>query len=236
MNFAIVSAGEGSRLKEEGIETPKPLVKLNDVPIIERLINIFISNNAESISIIVNNLYPEVIDFLQKKKNELHIPLNIVCETTPSSLHSFYKLIPYLKQNKFCLTTVDTIFKENEFKEYINSFVNDKVYDAYMAVTSFIDDEKPLYIKTNKALEILDFLDENTADCSYISGGIYCFTPKVIEVIEHAYHSGVSRLRNFQRMLVTEELKLKAYPFSKIVDIDHAKDIETARDFINNYE
>ena len=44
--------------------------------------------------------------------------------------------------------------------------------------------------------------------------------------------AGVSRMRNYQRRLVTDGLKLKAYPFTKIIDVDHAEDIEKAEKFI----
>jgi hypothetical protein len=33
---------------------------------------------------------------------------------------------------------------------------------------------------------------------------------------------------------VKEGLRLKAYPFSKILDVDHASDIEKAEAFLNN--
>jgi hypothetical protein len=39
-------------------------------------------------------------------------------------------------------------------------------------------------------------------------------------------------MRNFQRALVTDGLRLKAYPFSKVLDIDHASDIKKAEDFL----
>ena len=44
----------------------------------------------------------------------------------------------------------------------------------------------------------------------------------------------MSRMRNYQRQLIAEGLKLKAYPFSKIVDVDHAEDIKKAEDFLNS--
>ena len=39
---------------------------------------------------------------------------------------------------------------------------------------------------------------------------------------------GKSRMRNFQRGLIEEGLRLMAFPFSKVLDIDHASDIEKA--------
>ena len=41
MKFAIIAAGEGSRLAQEGITTPKPLIEIQGVPMIERLVKIF---------------------------------------------------------------------------------------------------------------------------------------------------------------------------------------------------
>lgn len=39
-------------------------------------------------------------------------------------------------------------------------------------------------------------------------------------------------MRNFQRQLVADRLHLGAYPFSKILDVDHASDIEKAEAFL----
>ena len=44
---------------------------------------------------------------------------------------------------------------------------------------------------------------------------------------------GVSRMRNYQRMLVSEGLRLRAYAFDKILDIDHAADIAKAEAFLS---
>ena len=43
---------------------------------------------------------------------------------------------------------------------------------------------------------------------------------------------GIARMRNFQRALIDAGLSLKAYPIEKIVDVDHAGDIEVAERFL----
>jgi hypothetical protein len=45
--------------------------------------------------------------------------------------------------------------------------------------------------------------------------------------------AGKERMRNFQRSLVENGLELKAYPFGKIIDIDHAEDIAKAETLIS---
>lgn len=229
MNYAIIAAGEGSRLAQEGVTLPKPLVKLNGKAMISRLIDIFLKNNAESISIIVNEQMTQVQEFVNSLK--LDIPLNIVVKSTPSSMHSFYELRNFLRGGKFCLTTVDTIFREDDFTSYIQAFIADESKDGMMGVTDYIDDEKPLYVEVDGSMRITGFLDKSD-ECRFISGGIYGLTPKAIDTLESCLESGQSRMRNFQRQLVADGLNLQAYPFSKILDVDHAEDIVKAESFL----
>lgn len=233
MKFAIISAGEGSRLSQEGVRLPKPLVQLNGTAMIDRLVRIFTANGADEIVVIINNEVPLTKTHLAELAQISEVPLRVIVKTTPSSMHSFYELSPYLKGDRFCLTTVDTVFREDEFARFIEAFkASDK--DGMMAVTDYIDDEKPLYIGTDSALNITGFYDTPMADTKYISGGIYCLSPRSIETLEACIREGKSRMRNFQRQLVTDGLRLEAYPFSKILDVDHADDIQKAEAFLNN--
>jgi len=232
MDFAIIAAGEGSRLVQEGVTTPKPLISVTGVPLIERLIRIFLKNRASSICVIINAEMKEVRDFLMTI--QLPIPFHLHIQSTPSSMHSFYELSRYLKNERFCLTTVDTIFKEEEFEGYIQAFQNSGEWDGLMAVTDFVDDEKPLYIKIDSDWKILNFFDRPEEHCMYVSGGIYCLRQSAIRVLGNAIPEGMSRMRNFQRRLVSEGLNLKAYPFSKIIDVDHAEDIAKAEEFLSS--
>lgn len=234
MNYAIIAAGEGSRLAQEGVAKPKPLVEINGEPMIGRLINLFRRCNAESISIIVNEQMKEVRAYLESLS--LDIPLNLVVKSTPSSMHSFYELSRVMPSGRFCLTTVDTIFREEDFREYISTMETATECDGMMAVTGFIDDEKPLYVETNDRLDITAFRDEAYEGAKYISGGIYALNDKAVGVLETCIEKGIARMRNYQRALVEAGLHLKAYPLGKILDVDHADDIEKAENFLNGID
>ena len=229
MKFAIIAAGEGSRLAQEGVKEPKPLILLQGIPIIERLVMLFASQGASSINIIINEQQPATLEKLQQLQQSY--PINIVVKDTPSSMHSLHALSHLLRGGKFCLTTVDTIFKEHEFTDYIKAFET-SAYDGMMAVTDYIDDEKPLYVETDSKLDITAFADSPTAESKYISGGIYGLDDRALDILDQCMAAGTQRMRNFQRSLVAGGLKLKAYPFSKIIDIDHAEDIAKAEEFI----
>lgn len=231
MKFAIIAAGEGSRLQQEGIAIPKPLVKINGEAMIDRLIRIFRQNNADEIVIIVNTLNPRTEQHIKDLMNQgLGNDIRLVVKSTPSSMHSFAEIAPFLENDPFCLTTVDTIFNESEFSEYIQHFKQSDS-DGCMAVTDYIDDEKPLYINTDHDMNITGFYDTDEG-CKYISGGIYCLKQKSIQTLRHCLDMGLSKMRNFQRTLISEGHKLEAFPFSKILDVDHAEDIVKAECFL----
>lgn len=232
MNYAIIAAGEGSRLAQEGIEKPKPLIELQGEPMIRRLINIMIRCNAESISIIVNEHMTEVRDYLENL--QLPVPLNLVVKTTPSSMHSLWHLSNVIPEGKFCLTTVDTIFREDDFKGYIEAFEADSDHDGMWAVTPFVDDEKPLWVDVDNDMNITAFRDKPWEGAKYVSGGVYAMTDKAFSVLDKCIEQGISRMRNFQRALVADGQRLKAYSIDKIIDVDHAADIATAEAFINH--
>jgi len=232
MNYAIIAAGEGSRLAKEGFKLPKPMVTLYGEMLIDRLIGIFMRNNAEKIMIIINEESAALESHLSDLS--LTLPIQIVKKSTPSSLHSVYELLgsdPELEA--ICLTTTDTVFKEEEFTAYIEEFTKNESLGGLMAVTSFIDDESPLYVTIDEAENITAFTDKNTTQTSFVSGGIYCLRKDAIGLVSEAVNGGVSRMRNFQRQLLESGIHLKAYPFSKIVDVDHVQDIKTAELFLS---
>lgn len=230
MHFAIIAAGEGSRLKLESVTLPKPLVEINNVPMIERLISVAIKNGAETISCIINEEFSDVREYLRNRTFD--IPFNLVIKSTPSSLHSFYELKPFLENKHFCLTTVDTVFAETEFKNFLAA-AETSDYDGLLAVTDFIDDEKPLCVKINDEMRILKFEDTSN-NFKLATGGIYYFSKNIFNEMEKAVNSGTKRLRNFLKLLVAEDFKIHAYKFSKIIDVDHYNDIHTAEEFLNS--
>ncbi len=229
MKFAIIAAGEGSRLTGEGVTVPKPLVELQGTPLIERLVRIFSDAGAASINIIINEHQPATLEYLKRLKERY--PIEFVVKDTASSMHSLHALSHLLRGERFCLTTVDTLFRETEFKAYIDR-LKECTNGGLMAVTDYIDDEKPLYVETDETLNITAFGDKPTPQSKYISGGIYGLPPEALDILDECITEGVERMRNFQRRLVERGVPLKAYPFTKIIDIDHAEDIAKAEKFL----
>ena len=264
MKYAIIAAGEGSRLAHEGVTLPKPLVRVGGEALIDRLFRIFMDNDAEEIVVVCNDRTTQVAQHLATVQrdglNGRPVPLRFVVKSTPSSMHSFYEISPYLHGGPFVLTTVDTIFRETEFRDYIRAFSLCDA-DGLMGVTDFVDDEKPLWVGTvsrvesgalsveggKRRVEITGFYDippsslhsplssllsHSSEERQFISAGIYGLKENALTTLNGCIERGEQRMRNFQRALISDGRRLLAFPFTKVLDIDHASDIEKATQFI----
>ena len=221
MRFGIISAGEGSRLASEGFSQPKPLVPICGVPMVERLVGIMNGCGAERIAVIVNGENPETVSLLKR------LPVDLVVKKTPTPMHSLMELAPYLEGDRFCVTTVDTVFSESRFRAMMDEF---KVspFDGLMGVTSLIDDEKPLYVDVDCDMMIRGFHDTQDG-CGFVSAGIYALKADALDVLKGCLESGQTRMRYFQRQLLEAGFKLKAFDMGQVVDVDHVSDVARAQ-------
>ena len=235
MKYAVIAAGEGSRLTKEGNTTPKPLIEVNGERLVDRLLRIFEAHGASEVAVICNEQMTEVKDHLKAVQQTYRLPLRLVVKSTPSSMHSMWELSRWLDDGPFVLTTVDTIFREEEFDAFVQTFsglLKTSGADGLMGVTDYIDDEKPLYVSTDDDQWITAFLDQCDSP-RYVSGGIYALTPRSLTTLHDCVANGEQRMRNFQRGLLRDGLKLKAWPFSKVLDVDHISDIQKAEAFLS---
>lgn len=122
------------------------------------------------------------------------------------------------------------MFHPAEFDAYLDAMHADTQADGYMAVTTYIDDEKPLYITISTPAEsmITGFFDTPLPDARHVSGGIYALPVSSLDILDDCMAAGETRMRDFQRALVAAGMRLRAYNFSRIIDIDHASDIPKA--------
>lgn len=229
MKLLIIAAGEGSRLRQEGLLTPKPLIQIQGKPLVERWIDMAINHSISEVCIIVNDIYPELKTYFYS--NSFSIPIHLVVKTTPSSLHSFYELRHFVKNESFILTTVDPVFSEESFASYLHHISQLPKTDGMMAVTSYVDDEKPLWVLTDSKMKIIAYqsVQENA---HYISAGIYHFNSSIIPLLEEAILMNMHKMRTFQQFLVDRGRDLQAFDLGKVIDIDHVNDISSAEHFL----
>lgn len=119
----ILAAGLGSRLKEVTKVTPKPLIAVNNQPIIERNIEFMIEAGIERIVIVLGYMKDKFIYLKEKYKN---IDIEFVYNAGYKEYNTIYSLFcakEYLNCSTY-ITTADIYLKSNLYLNYTdkNSF------------------------------------------------------------------------------------------------------------------
>jgi NDP-sugar pyrophosphorylase family protein len=100
-----------------------------------------------------------------------------------------------------------------------------------LAVTRFVDDEKPLWARLDKSQRIVALGDEARPG-RYVTAGFYYFKPEIFSLIDAARTRRLSALRQFLGFLLENHFRLYGIPVSKTVDVDTPEDIEKANKYL----
>lgn len=222
----IIAAGEGTRFIAEGEHTPKPILKIGDTCMLGRLLDLLSKSGFNRFNIIINKESNVVYEYINSIRQEGKMCISVLRKSTISSMHSFYELLQAENEHPYHLFTVDAIFPFAEFQKYLKFCQENSQYDMIMAVTPYIDDEKPLYVCIEK--DKVTGLFDKPINTGYITSGFYYFNSDVMPVIRKQIENGAKKLRNFLRQLLLEGYYVGYFEFSKTIDVDRISDIEEA--------
>jgi NDP-sugar pyrophosphorylase family protein len=229
MNLVIVGLNNNSGIKTKGSKSSKPMMKIMGEYLVERAIRIGRNNGIKKVFCIINTHEPELKHYLST--NNFGIPLKLFVQDTESSLHSLFVLAPFLMKEPFFLVSMDMVFIENEFKEFVTFSLLQEDADGTLAITRYNDNEKPICVAMNDEDVIIKFSDYKEG-YGWETGGIYYFLPNVFNEMEHALQAGISDLSKSLQLLITRGYILKGFSFSKIINAKHPADILKAEDLI----
>ena len=229
MKAGIISAGIGQRLAQEGISVPKPLVTVGGEPMIARVIHAAARLKATSVACIVNDLHPEVSDYLRSRS--WPVPLELIVKTTASSLESLFTIAPLLDKEPFLLFTVDSIFPFEALERFSKEAAGMGDAAGVLALTTHVDDEKPLWAGCDPCNRLIA-LGEKARPTPYVTAGFYFFKPRVFEAMKTARERRLGALRHFLSLLVESGYPIYGVPVGKTVDVDTPEDIRKAEAYL----
>ncbi|MGH7898996.1 MAG: nucleotidyltransferase family protein [Candidatus Binatia bacterium] len=228
MKAGIIAAGLGERLRRGGIATPKPLLVVGGRTLLERAIASATVAGAEEVALIVNAESPEVESYVRGR--DWPVPVNVTVKTTPSSMESFFTLAPALGDSPFLLLTVDALSPPGTLDKLAREGLAAGPTGA-LAVTDFVDDEKPLWVRIGEAGRIVA-LGQAAARSGWVTSGAYFFHPVVYEHVAEARRQRLGALREFLALLLEKSSPLWAVPVGKSVDVDRPEDLPVAEEFV----
>lgn len=216
----IIAAGEGSRFKKAGVTLHKPMILVNGIPLIEHTLRNFESCGVKRVVIIFNELECECVPWVQERFPRLD--LEFIVKSTSSSYESFSLVGRQLGAGSHLMTTVDSIATPIEFKKMLTHPMVEK--DAvYLGVTSFVEDEKPLWVTMsgpeNRVIELGGLVGSHATSGFYgVSDSLFSLkVPKVF-----------SSLREFLKWSLVNGTPVYGVPLGQVFDIDSPADVKSA--------
>ncbi|MBI5837034.1 MAG: NTP transferase domain-containing protein [Candidatus Eisenbacteria bacterium] len=232
MKAGILAAGEGSRLQQEGRRVLKPLLEIGGKSLIQRTIENLHAAGAEEIHVIVNEDSVEVRDRVLAQP--LPVPVRFVIRSTLSSMHSLLVLRPFFEGREALVSMVDSVLPPGELPALVARARARRRSDGTLALTSFVDDEKPLCVRMTS--DRITTLGTSLPGARWVTAGIYYFTPRVWPELDRAQELGVSRMRNFLGHLVDAGFRLHGHRLPKTVDVDRPGDVRAAEEYLALWE
>ena len=229
MEGGIIAAGLGSRFKEAGIGTPKPLLKVGGRPLIAWTLAQFQDAGINRIHIIFRSaICDECISFVRREFPG--ISFRFICRDTGSSAESFLTLLGSWKAGRRILvTTVDSIYSRGMLKRFRDAAEAGPENALYLGVTTYIEDEKPLYADVDRDGRVLS-LGESRKD--FVTSGAYLLQAGLAE---DRNPRGYKALRALLKELASlPEIAVHGVDLGKVLDVDRPEDLMSAERFIRN--
>lgn len=226
MKAAIIAAGEGSRLSH--LSMIKPLVLIAAKPLISWVVAGLRSSGCKDIVVLTNSRGGEVAPYLTGAFPDLNF--DFVTADTASSFESFRLVSLRLAETEeeFVVSTTDALIRPEDVARFIGECRKANAH-AGLALTSHVDDEKPLWADTDAKGRVTalgaDAKDKNAVTC-----GLYYMTRSAATAIPNAGRH--SRLRDYLQQLVASGEVVAGITLSKSLDVDRPEDLAAAESFL----
>ncbi len=216
----ILAAGEGSRLKRDGWDQPKPLVPVGGVSLLEHTLDNFQAARIRRVSIIFNETGEECARAARKRLPK--IDLDIVIRTTASSYESYRTIAPRLGTGAALVSTIDAWCPREDFVAFVEA-ASATPDETVLAVTRFVEDERPLWVSIDPSGRVTG-VGGGSGDA--VTAGIYVFSERA----RREAPADLPRLRDYLAWLVQNGEPVRAIEIPKVVDVDRAADVAAAEE------
>jgi MurNAc alpha-1-phosphate uridylyltransferase len=113
----ILAAGLGKRMQPLTLKTPKPLLEINNLTLLERAINLLISHGVQEISINVHYLPEQIQSFIRKKKYKVKITISNEEDLLLDTGGGVLKGSQNFEDNPFFVINPDTVWSKHYLEE-----------------------------------------------------------------------------------------------------------------------
>ena len=215
----ILCAGFGKRLNPLTLDTPKPLIKLNNITVLETCINLIESLGIQQISINTFYLKDQIHSFINNKKFRSKISIVEDGDKILDTGGGIKNMMKHTTEENVLIFNPDTIWKKN----YINEIIEmEKLYFSNQLKNILLLVKKELSFDKNLSgdFDLIDNLIIKNNDRKFIYTGCQIINKKLLSDYKD---------KNFSISNVWNDLikKKELYGFETTEKFYHLTDLET---------
>ena len=220
LDGAILAAGQGSRFRDAGWTTPKPLIPVAGVPLIEHVIRHFLGAGVAPIVLIVNEESRDVAAWVRDRFPS--VGGACLVKTTRSSFESFQALMARARGARTLVSTVDAWCPDEDFAGFVAAARERPPEATVLALTPLVSDERPLRACVDETGRVTELGGESG---DLVTAGMYLIPAHVRRL---AAIATASRLREFLAALVVTGEPVHGVVVPAVVDVDRPEDVALA--------
>jgi len=215
----ILCAGFGKRLNPLTLDTPKPLIKLNNIAVLETCINLIESLGIQQIIINTFYLKDQIHNFINNKKFKSKISIIEDGEKILDTGGGINNMMKYTSENNVLIFNPDTIWKKNYINEIIemeNMYFSKKLKNILLLVKKELSFDKNL----NGDFNLKENLIIKNNETKFIYTGCQIINKKLLS----NYKVKIFSITNVWNDLIEKE---ELYGFETNNDFYHLTDLKT---------
>jgi len=222
----ILCAGYGKRLNPITLTTPKPLLKINEITLLENCINLIDSLGVNKILINTFYLSEKIEQFLKNKKFNLEIKIINDGSDILNTGGGILNMINSSNETDFIIFNPDTVWNEN-YKKYIEDM--EKFY--------FLNKVKNILLLANENLSFDknlkgDFnLKKNIIKKDELNRLIYTGCQILNKSLFNLYEVGNFSISNIWNKLINKD---ELYGFESLEELRHLTDLNMYKQLLKN--
>lgn len=231
MNQAgIIAAGLGKRLQSAYPGLPKPLVPVAGRPLCHWTAEALCAAGATNILIAHNSAGRAIRDSVSSAFTA--VQWSFLEADTASSWETFRLVCSALSRaaDNFIVSTVDALIPPHEARRFATAAAKSGA-DAALALTTFVDDEKPLWAEVD-GTGLVRSLGEDVprTQRALVTCGLYYLTCETAAAMPTA--AAHPSLRAYLASLARSGRRVAGIPVSNTLDVDRPEDVTAAERFL----
>lgn len=224
----LMAGGEGKRLRPLTENTPKPLLKVGDKPIVEYNIDRLINCGIKTINLSINYLGDQLIDYFGDGESK-GVSIQYVKEDKPLGTIGSILLVDEFHHDDIIVMNSD-LLTNIDFADFYKMYKNSGA-DMAVAATSYHVDVPYAVLEVNQESQVRS-LKEKPRYTYYSNAGIYILNKSLLKMIPSGEFFDITDL---MERILEMNLKLVTYPINGYwLDIGKHDDFKKAQEDIKH--